>query len=500
MRASPAQRRVGAVSRKPRLLDGDIIVQRFQTNRTTGERTLLPALRCPGGPRMNSYDVKALYRVPNCGYLAKHDWRFVMNLNTTHGLVQMLNRTKAVDKLYVELGPGPGMLTRSLLTLPSLGVFGIELDTKYNASLDAIRAHTRGRFTWANADVKDVDEAALLEKTCPEVTQWLASTAAPSTFIELRRKLQAMRRRRAEHETHRLGASPRGDGVTDEELDAMLAGDRDPTGGSTERLVSPFADDEAGDAGTVGPVTGGSCEATSTLWQGSPKIEVVGNLPFEIAAEMATRYAVDCSRRHNLFKYGRVPFHLFFQKEVAERAIAVAGSANFGRLTVLLQNYFSVQIKRTFVERTYYPSTEVLGALVTLEPRVTPIVEVDGAVLSNFCDVVLASKKRTQSVFAALKRCMPSEVATYILAELRIDGQLLPTMVSATEIAKMALLWIRYLEATSQGDPAERPMRHSGAAVVDAPRRHRAEREGAQARATTSDDDDDNTPPKTSYW
>lgn len=448
---------------KPLLRSGDIAVRRYRTL-PDGTRELLPALRCPGGPRFSAAAIKALYRVPNCGHLAKYDWRFITNLNTTHILVnKMLNRTKAVDKLYIELGPGPGMLTRSLLTLPSLGVFGIELDTKYNTSLDEIRVHSRGRFQWANADVKDIDEAALLERHCPQVTEWLAETGEATTFLEMREKLAATRERCKKKTTTSST-------VDDDELDEMLDADQDPFKHTSS--TSPFAedlmprgnnraegsagadddDDAASSSTTPADRAGGkiSCEASSSLWKGTPKLEVIGNLPFDIAAEMTMRYCVDCSRRENLFKYGRVPFHLFFQKEVAERLIAVPGSANFGRITVLAQNYFSVQLKRTFLEKTYYPSTEVLGALVTLEPRVSPVVDVDGAVLNNFCNVVLAPRKRTKSIFAALKRCMPEEVALYMLSELRVDGSVLATEVSAVEIARMALMWVRYLEATSQ--------------------------------------------------
>lgn len=482
---------------------GDIFVRRYRTDKQTGQTTLLPPLRCPGGPRMSSEDLKSLYRVPTCGHLAKYDWRFIMNLNTTNQLVKNLNRTKAVDKLYIELGPGPGMLTRSLLTLPSLGVFGIELDSKYDASLDQIRAQTQGRFSWANADVTNIDEAALLEETFPEVTNWLATTAQASTFVELRQKMQSMRERRAVRDDRTRSfefVNKKEDenglrGVTDEDLDEMLARDQDPTrqfAGERTRediLRSPFADDEAGDPGSIGPITGGSCEATSTLWRGSPKLEVVGNLPFEIAAEMSLRYAVDCSRRHNLFKYGRIPFHLFYQKEMAERMIAAPGSANFGRISVVLQNYFSVQLRQTFLEKTYYPSTEVLGALVTLEPRITPVVDVDGAVLSNFCDIVLNPKQRTQSIFSALKRCMPTEVAVYVLSELRIDGNLMPTMITAPEISKMALLWVRYLEATSQAATSEKPFQQSASEVTQGRRKRRHEQEDENLKAGLGLDD-----------
>jgi hypothetical protein len=54
------------------------------------------------------------------------------------------------------------------------------------------------------------------------------------------------------------------------------------------------------------------------------------------------------------------------------------------------------------------------------------------------------------TVFKALRRFLHEEVVAYILQELRLDGALMPLQLTVEEIAGMALLWQRFLEASNQ--------------------------------------------------
>jgi 16S rRNA A1518/A1519 N6-dimethyltransferase RsmA/KsgA/DIM1 with predicted DNA glycosylase/AP lyase activity len=395
-----------------------------------GERIEQPRLRCPGGPRLSYADIRSVYSTPRTSTLAKDDLRFIMNLKLTHELLRHFNASPATDKLFVEVGPGPGMLTRSLLTRPCIGVFGIELDQRFNSAMESVQQGSGGKFKWSNANILQVDEATLVEQEYPQfVSQFAAAAQRQQTPREVSdRRKEARQRRRA---------------------GAEKSNGADDGGGLADDASSPF---ESADAAS----------AHSSLWRsGDPKLELIANLPFRVASNIAMRYAVDCSRRENVFKFGRVPVHLFFQKEVAERLVALPGTKEYGRLAVLMQNYFRVSVKSTFVERTYFPPTEVLGALVTLEPRSVPLVDVDGAALLNFLDIVMDKRRRMTTVLQGLKRCVPMEVALYILREVRVDGELLPTQITVSEVAAMALLWVRFLEASHQefgsgaGDGAE---------------------------------------------
>ena len=401
-----------------------------------------PRLLCPGGPRLSAFDLKRLYLVPSGTVLANLDHRFVLNLRLTHSIAHLFNKSDAAGKLFIELGPGAGALTRTLLAMPGTrGVLGIEMDSRYNAHLESIREEcsqqqnlnvassedagtttglssaTTPRFYWCNADVLNVDEVDLVKKVCPEFYRHCERAIQKQDQLnnaDLQWQAKAKRETREKRrEKLRMGQPPTG-----------------------------TVDDDGAQTTNGG--------GASAAWRLDPPLEVIGNLPFAIAPALSVRYAIDCSRRRNLFQFGRIPTHLFFQKEVAERAIATPGTREYGRLTVILQNYFAVTVSKTFQEMTYFPRTEVLGALVTLIPRVTPLVDVDGNVLASFVDLLLKPSQRRRTTLMALERTMPMEVAHYVLREARVDGAMSPLELQAGDIAGMASLWVKYLQATQQ--------------------------------------------------
>ena len=356
----------------------------------------LPKLRCPGGPRLSSHGIRQLFQAPSSKVLAENDQRFILNLKLTHQIMVHLSKSSppSKDKLFLELGPGAGALTRSILTRPSVGVLGIEIDKRFNPLLEQVHVETKGKFKWINADVLKCDEFEMIRSMYP-------------SFAD-------------EHERRR---------PTDEDEGAPLA--------SSERIRANRRRDPAGHS--------------DRWWSGgSAMVDVIANLPFSVISQLLVRYAVDCDTRQGVFRFGRVPLHVFAQKEVAERIIAVPGTAQFSTLSVLMQNYFKVNIRQTFRETTFYPQTEVFGAFLTLEPRPVPIVSVAASSLTAFLALVMQPHSRGITIFKALRRFVPDEVATYILQELRLDGALLPLQLSVEEVANMGLLWQRFLEASNQ--------------------------------------------------
>lgn len=368
----------------------------------------LQRLKCPGGPRMTSLDIKHLFRATTSRQLSKLGLRFLLNLKLTHILMKHLNNGgSAGSKLFLELGPGPGSLTRSLLSQQCAGVVGIELDTRFNPLLQQISEHTRGKFKWLNGDVLQLNEADVIADLFPD-------------FAE-----RFTRRRESSNNSTKPLMSDKFQQMDDER----------------RRKRRPVAEMTSSNSENV----------TANGWWsvGEAPLEVVANLPFSVSPELIMRYAVDCSKKEGIFKFGRVPVHMFFQQDVAQRITAAPGTPHFGRPSVLLQNFFRVKICRVFRETTYFPKTEVLGALVTFEPRSVPLVDVGAAALIAFTDILLGKKMRHKAVEKGLKTCMPSEVASYVLAEVGVDASMNPLQLTITEIAKMALLWERFLEATT---------------------------------------------------
>ncbi|MDO9502013.1 16S rRNA (adenine(1518)-N(6)/adenine(1519)-N(6))-dimethyltransferase RsmA [Falsiroseomonas sp.] len=62
----------------------------------------------------------------------------------------------------LEVGPGPGGLTRALLATPAAHVLAVELDRRAIAALTTLAAHYPGRLTVQEADALDTDPLAEL--------------------------------------------------------------------------------------------------------------------------------------------------------------------------------------------------------------------------------------------------------------------------------------------------------------------------------------------------
>lgn len=432
------------------------------------ETAALPALRCPGGPRLKAEGIKRLYKVPHAGILAKYDQRFMLNLKLTHQIVSHLSRStlKTGDKVLLELGPGAGSLTRSLLTRPCVGVLGIECDERFNSHLEQIRGYTKGKFHWVNADVLQVNELGLMKKFFPSFVRQNQRHRAGSS--ETRREAKgfegaplrsSQRERLLRQRQTRYGgfhrSSGRGGGGGGGEGEPFC---EPASSAAASRRRDPLA------ATSPNP----ALDVTDHWWaDGDAKVEVVANLPFSVITELLMRYAVDCSRRANLFSFGRVPLHVFVQREVADRIVAPAGSLHFSRLSVLTQAFFHVKVQQVFAEWTYYPKTEVLGAMLTLEPRAVPLgwsadggesghpeqpspPPVDGASLIHFTDLVMKAGQRGASIHKALSTFMPPEVVQFMLQSVRMDGAMTVLDLSVEELVRMTGLWQAFLTVSQQ--------------------------------------------------
>ena len=85
---------------------------------------------------------------------------FLLDLNLTAKIARLAGDLSACDVL--EVGPGPGGLTRGLLVEGARHVLAIEKDPRCIAALDEIAATYPGRLTTLNADALQVDVATLL--------------------------------------------------------------------------------------------------------------------------------------------------------------------------------------------------------------------------------------------------------------------------------------------------------------------------------------------------
>jgi len=85
---------------------------------------------------------------------------FLLDLNLTARIARASGPLEGVD--VIEVGPGPGGLTRALLALGAARVVAIEKDTRAIAALSEVAAHYPGRLNVIEGDALDTDFSSLL--------------------------------------------------------------------------------------------------------------------------------------------------------------------------------------------------------------------------------------------------------------------------------------------------------------------------------------------------
>lgn len=89
--------------------------------------------------------------------------------------------------------------------------------------------------------------------------------------------------------------------------------------------------------------------------------KIVGNLPYNISTPL-------------LFRFGKyaddiVDMHFMLQKEVVERMVAVTGSNDYGRLSVMLQYFFEMESLLDVPPQAFNPAPKVDSVVVRMIPQ-----------------------------------------------------------------------------------------------------------------------------------
>ncbi len=120
---------------------------------------------------------------------------FLLDLNLTAKIARQAGDLTACDVL--EIGPGPGGLTRGLLASGARRVLAVEKDARCLPALEEVAAHWPGRLTVLNADALEVDPLAHLTPPIRVVAnlpynvgtellvRWLTPSAWPPVWSSL---------------------------------------------------------------------------------------------------------------------------------------------------------------------------------------------------------------------------------------------------------------------------------------------------------------------------
>jgi len=211
---------------------------------------------------------------------------FILDLNVTRRIARAAGPFDGFD--VIEVGPGPGGLTRALLETGTRRVVAIERDPRALAALQELAAAYPGRLELVEGDALELDPAALTD-------------------------------------------APR---------------------------------------------------------------KIVANLPYNIATALLLRWL------DNIGAYDSLT--LMFQREVAERLVAVPRSPAYGRLSVIVQWLAEPKILFDLPPRAFVPPPKVTSSVVSLVPRAMPLAPADKATLERV--TAAAFGQRRKMLRASLKR------------------------------------------------------------------------------------------------
>ena len=125
-------------------------------------------------------------------------------------------------------------------------------------------------------------------------------------------------------------------------------------------------------------------------------VKIVANLPYNVGTELLTRW-LDSQEWPPKWS----SLTLMFQREVAERIVAKAGSKSYGRLSVLAAWRSDAQIVMELPAEAFTPPPKVRSAVVNLKALQVPRYPADAGVLFRL--VAAAFSQRRKMLRASLK-------------------------------------------------------------------------------------------------
>jgi len=125
----------------------------------------------------------------------------------------------------------------------------------------------------------------------------------------------------------------------------------------------------------------------------SNNLRIVGNLPYNISSPLLFHLL--------LSKNQIIDMTFMLQKEVADRIVAKHGSKTYGRLSVMMQTFFEVELMFTVPKESFDPKPKIESAILYLKTRAKPLTE-NTKLLEKIVKVSFSQRRKT------LKNCLKS--------------------------------------------------------------------------------------------
>jgi 16S rRNA (adenine1518-N6/adenine1519-N6)-dimethyltransferase len=151
------------------------------------------------------------------------------------------------------------------------------------------------------------------------------------------------------------------------------------------RAIAALAELAAAYPGRLDLVEGDALDLDPTAMTDAPR-QIVANLPYNIATALLLRWLDRIADYRSLT--------LMFQREVAERLVAMPRSPAYGRLTVIVQWLAEPKILFDLPPRTFVPPPKVTSSVVSLVPRATPFAPASKAALERVTAAAFGQRRK----------------------------------------------------------------------------------------------------------
>lgn len=153
------------------------------------------------------------------------------------------------------------------------------------------------------------------------------------------------------------------------------------------------------------------------------KLRIVGNLPYNISSPLLFHLAEMASHVQDQ--------HFMLQKEVVERMVAEPGSKTYGRLSVMLQWRYHMELMFVVPPTAFDPPPRVDSAIVRMIPLPNPL-PCDQAKLEQ---VVLKAFSQRRKV---IRNCLAGMFSESDLLEAGVDPQARPETIPLEQYVALA--------------------------------------------------------------
>jgi 16S rRNA (adenine1518-N6/adenine1519-N6)-dimethyltransferase len=155
------------------------------------------------------------------------------------------------------------------------------------------------------------------------------------------------------------------------------------------------------------------------------KLRVVGNLPYNISSPLLFHLAEYAGQIEDQ--------HFMLQKEVVERMVAEPGSKTYGRLSVMLQWRYDMELMFVVPPTAFDPPPQVDSAIVRMIPKRAPLA-VDRARLEAVVQKAFSQRRKV------IRNCVAGMFTEAQLVEAGIDPGMRPETVGLEQYVALANL------------------------------------------------------------